>query len=230
MITEIPRKAEQIQGEARIILSREDVLARRAGYWRIRRAQDIVLSLLALGIFWIPMLLISVLIVIDSPGAGPIFIQERVGRDGKPFRLYKFRSMIPDAENRLDELLCRNEMNGPAFKIKNDPRITRFGRWLRRTGLDELPQFWNVLRGEMSIVGPRPPLAREVLQYGPYEQQRLYVTPGLTCYWQILPDRNNRSFDEWLELDLKYIQKSRILDDWRIIFATVWAVAGMYGE
>ena len=144
------------------LMERERVLRSASRYWTWRRTQDIVLSVLALAILWPLMLLVAVLIVIDSPGAGPIFSQTRVGRDGKTFKFYKFRSMCPDAEVELEQLLKYNEMDGPAFKMKDDPRITRIGRIIRRTSIDELPQLWNVLRGEMSIVGPRPaiPLSR----------------------------------------------------------------------
>lgn len=213
----------------RTILNREEILHNRKRYWVARRAQDILLAGLALLILWPVMLIIAAVIYIDSPGASPIFVQERVGRDGKLFRFYKFRSMIPNAEAKLEELLDQNEMEGPAFKIRNDPRITRVGRIIRKTSIDELPQLWNVLKGDMSIVGPRPPLPREVEQYDAYQRQRLYVTPGLTCYWQIQHYRNDLSFDEWLELDLKYIKESSLKSDWIIILKTFSAVLGMDG-
>jgi lipopolysaccharide/colanic/teichoic acid biosynthesis glycosyltransferase len=212
------------------LMERERVLRSASRYWTWRRTQDIVLSVLALAILWPLMLLVAVLIVIDSPGAGPIFSQTRVGRDGKTFKFYKFRSMCPDAEVELEQLLKYNEMDGPAFKMKDDPRITRIGRIIRRTSIDELPQLWNVLRGEMSIVGPRPALPREVEQYDDYARQRLLVTSGLTCYWQIQPYRNRLSFEEWVDLDVKYIQERSFLTDWKIIFATFGAVLGMNGE
>lgn len=212
------------------ILDRDEVLERRKRYWIIRRGQDILLSLLALLVLWPFMLITAVVIYLDSPGASPIFSQERVGRDGKIFRFYKFRSMIPDAESKLGDLLKYNEMEGPAFKINDDPRITRVGHFIRKTSIDELPQLFNILKGDMSIVGPRPPLPREVSQYNSYQRQRLYVTPGLTCYWQIQPNRNDLSFDEWLELDLQYIKDSSIRNDWIIIFKTFGAVLGMYGK
>lgn len=202
----------------------------RKTYWILRRGQDILLSLIALLLLWPVMLIVAVVVVIDSPEAGPIFAQDRVGRDGKVFRFYKFRSMIPNAEAKLAELLEKNEMEGPAFKMKEDPRITRVGKFIRKTSLDELPQLWNILKGDMSIVGPRPPLPREVEQYGEYERQRLLVTPGLTCYWQIQPHRNDLSFDEWVDLDVKYIEESSFLTDWKIIFKTFGAVIGMNGE
>ena len=137
--------------------------------------------------------------------------------------------MIPDAEKKLDELLAFNEMEGNAFKIKNDPRITKVGRFLRMTSLDELPQLVNIIKGDMSLVGPRPPLPREVAEYDEYELQRLYVTPGLTCYWQILPDRNDIPFDKWVDLDIKYIKERSMKTDFIIIFKTFSAVFGMNG-
>lgn len=216
--------------EAKTVLNRETVLNSGRRYWRLRRAQDVVLSLIAMAALWPFMLIVALAIVIESPGAGPIFKQKRVGRDGKEFMFYKFRSMIPGAEDRLGELLSENEMQGPVFKMRNDPRITRVGRIIRRCSIDELPQLYNVLRGEMSIVGPRPGLPREVAQYDSYARQRLLVTPGLTCYWQIQPNRNSLTFEEWLELDLKYIKERSFLTDWRIIFATFRAVIGMNGE
>ena len=216
--------------EAKTVLNRETVLNSGRRYWRLRRAQDVVLSLIAMAALWPFMLIVALAIVIESPGAGPIFKQKRVGRDGKEFMFYKFRSMIPGAEVRLGELLSENEMQGPVFKMRNDPRITRVGRIIRRCSIDELPQLYNVLRGDMSIVGPRPGLPREVEQYDSYARQRLLVTPGLTCYWQIQPNRNSLTFEEWLELDLKYIKERSFLTDWRIIFATFRAVIGMNGE
>lgn len=216
--------------EAKTVLNRETVMNSGRRYWRLRRAQDVVLSLIAMAALWPFMLIVALAIVIESPGAGPIFKQKRVGRDGKEFMFYKFRSMIPGAEDRLGELLPENEMQGPVFKMRNDPRITRVGRIIRRCSIDELPQLYNVLRGDMSIVGPRPGLPREVAQYDSYARQRLLVTPGLTCYWQIQPNRNSLTFEEWLELDLKYIKERSFLTDWRIIFATFRAVIGMNGE
>lgn len=219
---------EKIKPE-RIVLDREQVLQTNKEYWFGRRVQDIFFSLLALLVLWPLMLIVAVLIVIDSPGAGPIFVQKRVGRDGKTFNFYKFRSMVPNAEEKLKDLLDQNEMDGPVFKMKEDPRITWVGKFIRKTSIDELPQLFNILKGDMSIVGPRPALLREVEQYGDYERQRLYVTPGLTCYWQIQPQRNDLSFDEWLELDLKYIQERCFYVDWKIIFMTIKAVWQMQG-
>lgn len=219
-----------INAAPQIFIDREKMLRGHRHYWVLRRAQDIVFSLLALILLAPLALLISLAIVLDSPGDGAIFRQRRVGRDGKLFWLYKFRTMCPDAEKRLNELLKLNQMDGPVFKIKGDPRITRVGRFLRKTSLDELPQLLNVLRGDMSIVGPRPALPREVELYSDYQRHRLYVTPGLSCYWQIAPHRNEMSFDEWVALDLKYIQERSFWVDWKIIFLTVRAMFMKYGE
>lgn len=191
-----------------ITIDRKTNLHEHRAYWCVRRAQDIFFSLLAL--------------VVLSP--------LRVGRNGKLFRLYKFRSMCPNAESKLNDLLQDNEMDGPVFKMKDDPRITRVGHFIRKTSIDELPQLVNILKGDMSIVGPRPALPREVAQYTPYEWQRLYVTPGLSCYWQIAPHRNQLSFEEWMALDVKYVKERSFLVDWKIIFATFRAVLFGQGE
>lgn len=142
------------------------------------------------------MLIVALVIWIDSLGASPIFRQKRVGLDGKLFGFLKFRYMMPNAESKLNDLLHQNEMDGPVFKIKDDPRITRVGKFIRKTSIDELPQLINILMGDMSIVGLRPALPHEVEQYGDYERQRLYITPGLTCWWQVQPYCNDLNFDE----------------------------------
>ena len=224
LLEERPRQAE------RTYLNKEEVLRKARRYWFVRRTQDILLSGLALLVLWPVIAVFALIIWIDSPGASPIFAQDRVGRNGKVFRFYKLRSMIPNAESKLEALLDQNEMEGPAFKIKEDPRITKVGRFIRKTSIDELPQLWNIFKGDMSIVGPRPPLPREVAQYDDYQLQRLYITPGLTCFWQIQPHRNDLSFDEWMELDLQYIQQRSFLTDWKIIFGTVGAVLGLNGQ
>lgn len=138
--------------------------------------------------------------------------------------------MVVNAEDNLESLMQQNEMDGPVFKIKKDPRITRIGRFIRKTSIDELPQLFNILKGEMSIVGPRPSLPREVEKYTPYQMQRLLVTPGLTCYWQIQPQRNSLSFEEWVALDIQYIQDRNYWLDWKIIFKTIGAVLTCQGE
>ena len=220
----------QCKTKEQSLIDRHELLQKNRRYWILRRAQDVFFSVLALMVLWPFMLLVAIAIVIDSPGASPIFVQDRVGRKGKVFHFYKFRSMVPNAEARLDELLDQNEMDGPVFKMKEDPRITRVGKLIRKTSIDELPQLFNIVKGDMSIVGPRPALPREVEQYDEYEWQRLYITPGLTCFWQIQPHRNDLSFDEWMELDLKYLRERSFITDWKIIFLTVRAVFGMQGE
>jgi lipopolysaccharide/colanic/teichoic acid biosynthesis glycosyltransferase len=202
----------------------------RRKYWIVKRVQDIVLSTIALVVLLPIMLLVALIIYIDDPHGSPIFSQNRIGRKGKTFKMYKFRSMYVDAEDRLEELLQYNEMDGPVFKIKDDPRITRIGHIIRKTSIDELPQLWNILKGDMSIVGPRPALPREVAQYDEIQKQRMFVTPGLTCYWQIAPHRNDISFEEWMELDLKYIRERSFLVDWKIILKTFGAVLHKQGE
>jgi lipopolysaccharide/colanic/teichoic acid biosynthesis glycosyltransferase len=199
-------------------------------YGFFKRVFDIVFSLLGLLVLLVPLAIVCVIILIDSPGASPIFVQERVGKNGKIFKFYKFRSMVPNADEMIGTLYERNEMNGPVFKLKNDPRITKVGRFIRRASIDELPQLWNVLKGDMSLVGPRPPLVREVEKYTEYQKQRLAVTPGMTCYWQVQPKRNNIPFERWLELDLKYIKERSHLVDIKLLFLTIGAVFGMEGE
>lgn len=210
-------------------VSKKTRVKKRTAYRFFKRLFDIILSALGLIILAIPFLILSIIIFIDSPGASPIYTQVRVGKNGRAFKFYKFRSMIPDAEKKLDELLNKNEMEGPVFKMKDDPRITRVGRFIRRSSIDELPQLYNVLKGNMSLVGPRPPLMREVSQYTDEQMLRVSIKPGITCYWQIQPKRNSLSFDEWLALDMKYIEERSLLTDVKILFKTVGAVFGMEG-
>lgn len=194
------------------------------GYLLAKRLQDILLSGLALVALSPLLLLIAVLIVADDPKGGPFFVQDRSGLNGRVFRMYKFRTMCVDAEERLKDVLQDNEMEGPVFKIRKDPRITRIGGVLRRTSIDELPQLVNVLKGDMSLVGPRPLPTREVAVHTAYQKQRLLVTPGLTCFWQVQPNRNDISFDNWVELDLRYIRERSWLLDWKLIFLTFGAL------
>lgn len=197
-------------------------------FWRIKRIIDICISLLAIILFLIPMGLITIMIFFTMPRKNPVFCQERIGRGGKPFCLYKFRTMIPNAENLKEDLLHKNEMDGPVFKIKDDPRITKFGRVLRKTSLDELLQFINVIKGDMTVVGPRPPLPKEVEQYTEYQKLRLSVTPGITGLWQIQPNRNDMAFDEWVELDIEYILNRSVAMDIKIMLTT--ALVMLKGE
>lgn len=187
-----------------------------------KRCMDVVVSALGMMVLSPVFLVIAVAIKVTSPG--PVFFkQKRVGKNGRLFQFYKFRSMYKDAEERKKELEKLNEMSGPAFKIKDDPRVSRVGRFLRRTSLDETPQFLNVLRGDMSLVGPRPPLPDEVKQYDPWQRRRLSMKPGLTCFWQI-EGRNVIGFGEWMKLDLKYIDHWSLGLDIRILLKTVPAV------
>ncbi len=211
-------------------LDRDKVLKNKRLYWFVRRLQDIFFSGIALIVLSPVMIITAIVVFLDDPHGSPFFSQVRCGRDNKPFKMYKFRSMYCDAEARLGDLLEDNEMDGPAFKIKDDPRITRVGRFIRKTSIDELPQLWNIFRGDMSIVGPRPALPREVEQYNELQMQRMYVQPGLTCYWQIQPNRNDVTFDEWMALDLKYIEERSFIVDWKIIFLTFKAVFGRHGS
>ena len=216
--------------ERKAALDKEEIISSKKLYWVFRRIRDIVCSFLAIIVLSPVLLITAIAIVIDDPKGGPLFSQERVGRDGKTFRVYKFRSMCIDAEEKLDNLLASNEKDGPVFKMKDDPRITRVGHFIRKTSIDELPQLLNILRGDMSIVGPRPALPREVSEYGEYERQRLFVTPGLTCYWQIQQNRDKISFDDWMDLDVKYINEQSFMVDWKIIFKTVFVVITGQGE
>lgn len=202
----------------------------RPVYLFAKRAFDIVFSVAVLVAFCWLLAIIAILIKFDDP-KGPVFFkQERVGKDGKTFQIYKFRSMCVDAEERLDELKELNEKTGPVFKIAEDPRITRVGKWLRKLSLDEMPQFINVLRGDMSVVGPRPALPAEVAIYTDHQRQRLLVKPGLTCYWQTRRSRDSITFDEWVDMDLLYIKKCGLWVDLKLIIQTVGVVLTAQGS
>ena len=189
-------------------------------FWQGKRLFDIFFATLILLFFLLLMIVIAVVIVIDDPSAGPFYKQIRVGRHGKEFYMYKFRTMRANADKMIDELAKQNEMDGPVFKMKEDPRITRVGKILRKLSLDELMQFFNVLKGDMTLVGPRPPLPREVKFYTDYQRLRLLVTPGLTCTWQISKNRNDIPFDEWVEMDIEYIQTRTYRNDLKIMLKT----------
>lgn len=204
-------------------------LKTRVGYVTFKRAFDIAFSVLVFALFWWLYVVVAIAIKLDSPGP-VLFNQERVGKDGRHFKMYKFRSMYVDAEDRLESLCDLNEKDGPVFKIKADPRVTRVGRFIRKTSLDELPQFLNVLLGNMSIVGPRPALPREVCQYTPYQKQRLLVKPGITCYWQTRRNRDDISFNQWVALDLLYINQCSVWADFKLIVQTVGVVLTAQGN
>jgi len=184
----------------------------------LKRGLDLVVSALALIPIIVITPLLALLIRLDSPGR-VFFFQERVGRDGRRFQIVKFRSMHVDAEQRLAALRARNEGAGLLFKLKDDPRVTRVGKVLRRLSLDELPQFWNVLIGDMSVVGPRPPLPSEVRAYDGTVSRRLYIKPGITGLWQI-SGRSDLSWDESVRLDLRYVENWSVMTDLQIIWRT----------
>ena len=190
----------------------------------VKRTIDIIGSLL--GIIALSPLFIIVSILIKRESEGPvIFCQERVGKDKINFKMYKFRSMVQNAEELKEKLKDKNEMSGPMFKMHDDPRVTKIGKFIRKTSIDELPQLFNVLRGEMSLVGPRPSLPREVEQFESWMLERLEVNPGITCYWQV-SGRNNIDFEDWMKLDIKYVRERNTLTDIKLIFKTVFVLFG----
>ena len=191
-------------------------------YRKRKRLLDIFGSLFLILLLSPVMLVIAALVKLTSKGP-VLYTSKRIGRMGRTFDFYKFRSMYLDADARLAEVLDKNEKDGPIFKMHDDPRITRLGRFLRRTSLDELPQLFNVFRGDMSLVGPRPPLPHEVEKYDEYAMERLSVRPGMTCYWQIM-GRSNLSFTEWMELDHKYLEEMSVFTDLKILLKTPIAV------
>lgn len=193
-------------------------------YYFTKRFIDIICSIIGI-VFLSPLMLItSIAIKITSKGPA-IFAQERVGKSGQTFKMYKFRSMVVNAEDLLDKLEDKNEMSGPMFKMKDDPRITGVGRLIRKTSIDELPQLFNVLKGEMSLVGPRPNLPKEVEKFNDWQKQKFLVKPGLTCYWQVM-GRSDIGFEEWMKLDIKYIKERNTLLDLKLIFKTFFVLFG----
>ena len=193
-------------------------------YEAIKRLIDIICSFV--GILVLSPLFIIIAIIIKFTSKGPVFFsQKRVGRNGKEFDMYKFRSMVVNAEELKEKLAAQNEMSGPMFKMKDDPRVTKVGKFIRKTSLDELPQLWNVLKGDMSLVGPRPSLPKEVAQFDEWMYKRLEVKPGLTCYWQV-SGRNNIDFEDWMKLDVKYVKERNLWIDIKLIFKTVGVLFG----
>lgn len=188
----------------------------------VKRGFDITASALGLVVL-LPVFALTAAAIKMEDGGPVIFSQDRSGIDGRVFRMYKFRSMCVGADKMHEKLLHCNELDGPAFKMKNDPRLTRVGKFIRRTSVDELPQLINIIKGEMSIVGPRPLPVYETEKCNSYQKQRLLVKPGLTCYWQVC-GRSNVSFDEWIEMDLKYIREACMTTDFRILCRTVLTV------
>lgn len=206
---------------------REELINLTQSKYRYRfckRIFDILFSAGVLLVFSPVYLLLALIIFLDDPHGSPFYTQMRIGRKGRLFKFYKFRSMVVNADELKASLQDRNEKLGPAFKIKDDPRITRVGRFIRRTSLDELPQFWNVLKGDMTIVGPRPALPEEVAQYNRYHKLRQLIIPGLTCYWQIQDNRDDISFNDWIALDIQYIRDQNFLLDLKLILLTAKAM------
>lgn len=220
------REVAYEQDSAMEVVETPEIKESRA-YIIVKRFMDIVAALL-LFILFLPIIpVVAILIKLDSPGP-VLFRQKRIGKNGKEFDFYKFRSMIDDAEEVIGTLRPLSTDNGPIFKLKNDPRVTPVGRFLRRSSLDELPQLINVLKGEMSVVGPRPNLPSEVSHYLSWQKRRLDVTPGITCFWQIA-GRSHIGFQEWMRLDLEYIRKRSVMTDLKIMIMTIPAVIARKG-
>lgn len=193
-------------------------------YLFLKRGLDIVAS--TLGLIVLSPIIILVAIAIKLESKGPVlFSQDRIGKNGKIFKIYKMRSMVQNAEELKEKLLAQNEMSGPMFKMKDDPRITKVGKFIRKTSIDELPQLINVIKGDMSLVGPRPSLPKEVKEFEPWMYERLAVKPGLTCYWQVM-GRNNIDFEDWMKLDIKYVRERNFFLDIKLIFKTFFVLFG----
>lgn len=217
-------RASRTLAQTRAVYIPADFTVDEQGFYKRygKRLLDIAVSSLALLVLLPFFPIVALAIVLSSPG--PILYRStRLGRYGRPFTFYKFRSMVDNAHERQAFLLHLNEVDGPVFKLTNDPRVTRVGKLLRRTSIDELPQLLNVLRGEMTLVGPRPPIPEEVEKYEPWQRRRLDVTPGITCLWQI-SGRSKLGFAEWMRLDLQYIQHRSFAMDMRILLRTIPAV------
>ena len=196
----------------------------KVGYLIFKRTIDIFGAIIGIVLLAPLLLVVVILIKLESKGK-VIFTQKRVGLNRKEFKIYKFRSMVENAEDIRKNLEDKNEMSGPMFKMRNDPRITKIGRFIRKTSIDELPQLINVLKGDMSLVGPRPSLPSEVINFEAWMLKRLEVKPGLTCYWQV-SGRSNIGFHEWMKLDIKYVNEMSILTDIKLIFKTVLVLFG----
>lgn len=211
----------QIEDESRIeVITKDESLIYRFS----KRLLDIICSALGLIILSPVLLIVAILIKLESKGP-VIFSQARVGLNGNEFKMYKFRSMVQNAEELKEKLAKQNEMSGPMFKMKDDPRVTKVGKFIRKTSIDEIPQLINVIKGDMSLVGPRPSLPKEVAKFEPWMLDRLNVKPGLTCYWQV-SGRNNIDFIEWMKLDLKYVEDRSFVLDLKLIFKTFFVLFG----
>lgn len=214
---------QQVEISKREFVFQEKV-ENRGKYYFFKRITDILCSSFGLLVLSPIFLIVGVLIKLESKGS-VIFSQERIGKDGNVFKMYKFRSMVANAEELKDKLCHKNEMSGPMFKIKDDPRVTKIGKFIRKTSIDELPQLFNVLKGDMSLVGPRPSLPKEVEKFDNWMMTRLEVKPGLTCYWQV-SGRNDIDFEDWMKLDIKYVRERNTLVDIKLIFKTFFVLFG----
>lgn len=192
---------------------------KRINYFYVKRFFDVIFAVLGIILLIIPFLIVAIIIKLDDFEGNVYFKQERVGKNGELFYIYKFRSMYSDAESRLEQLLIHNEIDGAMFKMQNDPRITPIGKFIRKYSIDELPQIINVLKGDMSFIGPRPPLPREVIEYTTTDKKRLAVCPGITGLWQV-SGRNSLSFHEMVQLDLHYIDTLSFSNDFKIAIKT----------
>jgi len=214
---------QQLNLKRNEVLFRRQIETRRR-YCFIKRIIDMVCSIIGLIALSPVFIIVAIAIKIESKGS-IFFSQERIGEKGLEFNMYKFRSMVENAEVLKANLADQNEMNGPMFKIKEDPRVTKTGKFIRKTSIDELPQLVNVLKGEMSLVGPRPSLQSEIMNFEKWMMKRLDVKPGLTCYWQV-SGRNNIEFKEWMKLDVKYVEERSTLVDIKLIFKTFFVLFG----
>ena len=198
---------------------------RKSDFYKFcKRGIDVIVA--GVGLILLSPIITIVACAIKLTSKGPIFfLQKRVGKNGELFNMYKFRSMVVNAEELKEKLKHKNEMSGPMFKMKDDPRVTKVGKFIRKTSLDELPQLWNVLKGDMSLVGPRPSLPKEVEQFDSWMFKRLTVRPGLTCYWQV-SGRNNIDFEDWMKLDCRYVDERNLWIDIKLIFKTVGVLFG----
>lgn len=193
-------------------------------YGFLKRTIDIIGSLAGLLLLSPVLIIVSILIKLESEGP-IVFSQDRIGYKGQKFKMYKFRSMVVNAEDLKKQLAEQNEMSGPMFKMKNDPRVTKVGKFIRKTSIDELPQLINILKGEMSLVGPRPSLPKEVKEFEPWMMERLEVKPGLTCYWQV-SGRNDIDFEDWMKLDIEYVRDRNFWLDIKLILKTFFVLFG----
>lgn len=224
---EINKKTDLVNFNLTLTKEEKREFEKSTGYFFIKRLIDLIGS--AVGIILLAPVFLITVIAVKLESHGPMFfVQERVGLNGKLFNMYKFRSMCVDAEDKLHKLKEDNEMSGPMFKMKSDPRVTKVGKFIRKTSIDELPQLINVLKGEMSLVGPRPNLPREVIHYTERQKLKLLAKPGLTCYWQV-SGRSDIDFEEWMELDIKYIKERNTLVDIGLVFKTVGVLFGDEG-